>query len=98
LEGIDPFVKAVIFNPDGTVRFYLKPPVLISHKYKEYEKRVGAEEAIDSVRFIQPALENIHNKGIVLTMWIGFDDDWFESRNLNTKTGEFGECYGVSRL
>jgi hypothetical protein len=97
LKGIDPSISAVIFNPDGTVRFYLRPPVLVSGKFKEYEKKVGKEVAFKSIEFIQPEIKKVNEKEIV-AMWIGFGYDWFEIRELNLQTGEFGECYGASRL
>ena len=97
LKGNDPSAQATVFNLDGSVGFYLIPPALVSEKYNEYEKHVGVATALKSIDFIQPRIKNVDGN-VKLLMWIGFAYDWFEERELNAKTGEFGECFGTSRL
>jgi hypothetical protein len=77
-------------NGDSTIRHHLCPPDLISEPYKNYEGRVGQENARLSRNFIQPDFMESNSKTFVL--WIGFNFDWYEVRDLDLKTGLFGRC------
>jgi hypothetical protein len=89
---------AAIFNPDGSIRANLAIPDLVSKQYKLYEKKVGKQKALDSIKFLTPFIRKMDNREEVIAMTIGFDYDKFEIRELNPQTGEFGKCLGVSRL
>jgi hypothetical protein len=97
LKDSDSSAEATVFNLDGSVRFYLIPPALVSDEYKKYEKKVGADEAVGSIYIIQPEIKIVDGNEMVL-LWIGFSYDWFEVREVNVKTGEFGKCFGSSRM
>jgi hypothetical protein len=84
-----------IVNGDGTVKFYLKPPNIDSDRFTIFLEKVGEKEAFSSLRYIQLG-ERISNTTI--TVWIGFDWDWFEVKELNLTTGEFGESKMTGRL
>lgn len=87
----------IIMNGDATVRFHICPPDLISEQFKKYEDRVGKAEASKSIRLIQPDLYESTSSNI-LVIWIGFNYDWYEVRELDVKTGQFGKCLRAARL
>lgn len=84
-----------IINSDGSLRFNLKPPSLTSDAFKKYLDKVGEKEAMDSLRYVQ--LGESLNK-TTITIWIGFDWDWFEVKEFNLVTGEFGASKITGRL
>lgn len=84
-----------IINGDGTIRFILKPPKPNSDRYRLFADKVGEREALNSLRYVQLG-EKINNTTI--TVWIGFDWDWFEIKELNLNTGEFGASIMTGRL
>ena len=84
-----------VINGDGTIKFNLKPPKLNSVRYKMFADKVSEREALRSLRFIQLG-EKINNTTIAV--WIGFDWDWFEIKELNLMTGEFGVTKMTGRL
>jgi hypothetical protein len=88
--------NVIVINGDTTLRFQLCPPELISEQYKNYEGKVGKEKASNSKVFIQP--DFYESSGNLLSIWIGFNYDWYEVREFNLKTGEFGRCLRASRM
>lgn len=91
LNDIPPSYNAAIFNADGSVRRFLIPPLLLSDKYIEYEKKEG-KEALKSIEFLWPT----YFKG-TLVVCIRFNYDWYEIRELDPDTGKFGKCFGATR-
>lgn len=92
-----PPCNVIVLNGDGSVRFKICPPKLISDAFNEYETKVGTKEALSELRFIQPEIIKQQSTEI-FTLWIGFGFDWYEVRELNLKTGEFGKCIRAARL
>lgn len=82
-----PPLDASILNPDGTIFKTLKLPKLISPLAAQYYK--GIKYPI-SMYFESVQRIKINSKSF-LTMKIGFNRDWWESRVINPETGEFGE-------
>ena len=83
--------NGVIYNADGSIHLQLKVPKLISPLAKQRAPFMNYEAPLklyfDRVRWAK------NGKGEVITaVQIGFDRDWLEERELNTETGEFGEC------
>ncbi len=85
--------NAAIFNPDGTSRTQIMKPELASDEYRKYKQGLSSQEK-DEQFFLQPHL----NKQGNLTLWISFNQDWFEIREVNAQTGQVGKCLGASRL
>ena len=95
-EYIPPCNVAII-NGDGSIRYKLCPPKLISKAFAEYEERVGTKDALRELRFIQPETVKQGTEEL-FTLWVGFGFDWYEVRELDVKTGEFGKCLRAGRL
>ncbi|MFZ2906186.1 MAG: hypothetical protein WAZ98_08290 [Cyclobacteriaceae bacterium] len=84
-----------ILNENGTIRFNLKPPIPITPTYLKFKDKVGDKDATASLRFVQFG-DKVSETSI--SIWVGFDYDWFESRQLDLKTGEFGPSNLTGRL
>jgi hypothetical protein len=92
-----PPCNVIILNGDGSLRHRLCPPIPISEAFNKYESNVGSKEALSEIRFVQPEIVKLgHNE--LFTFWIGFDYDWYEVREFNLKTGEFGKLIRSARL
>lgn len=92
LADVSPNSGAMLLNPDGSVRYKLEIPELLSEKYKAFEAKQGIERARQSTDFL-----NFYVKNGQIYFWIGFDYDWFEIREFDPTIGKFGKCVGVSR-
>jgi hypothetical protein len=92
-----PPCNVIVLNGDGSVRLKLCPPKLVSDAFLAYEKKVGPVKAVEDIRFIQPEIIHDGNKEEFF-LWIGFAYDWYEVRQLNLKTGEFGKCLRSARM
>lgn len=87
--------NVIILNANSTLRHHICPPELISEAYKKYEQRVGREKALKGKFFIQPDFSD--STGNMLSIWIGFDYDWYEVREVDLQTGKFGRCLRAAR-
>lgn len=77
--------NAVIYNADGTFYRQLQTPELISDLAKKSRLK-PFELFFDGVSWAKDS------KGDTITsVRIGYNRDWWESRVLNSETGEFGE-------
>jgi hypothetical protein len=85
------------YNDYKPVRLKLCPPKLVSDAFLAYEKKVGPVKAVEDIRFIQPEIIRDDNKEAFF-LWIGFAYDWYEVRQLNLETGEFGKCLRSARM
>lgn len=84
-----------IINGDGTVKFNLRPPRLTSDQFKKFEDKVGESKAFETLRYVQLG-EKVSETTI--TVWVGFNYDWFDVKELNLVTGEFGDSKMTGRL
>gem|GEM_PF-2840047 len=96
LRDSDSSHGAAIFNPDGSTRVKLTFPKLISPEYLFHERVAGPEKATKDLRFINCFFKQELNQEKLL-FWIRFKYDFFEVREVDRQTGEFGRCLGVSR-
>jgi len=88
--------NAVIYYPSGEVKLRLQVPELISDLGKEKNKYINNGSAN---RWFEMAGWSITSaKDVVLTMWVGFADDFFEERIVDPATGEFSECLKSGKL
>ena len=92
--------NAVIYNLDGSIHKVLSPPKLISELAI---KRLGKDNppmafAPDSIYFNHVNWQKDSSGNVVTSIWIGYDREWHENRELNPHTGEFGQCLGSGRL
>jgi len=86
--------NAVIYNPDGSFRMRIEvPDELLSSNAKRIKPRK------DKCFFFQAGWA-LNSKGEkVNSIWIGFaNGEYFEVRELNTETGEFGELLTYGRM
>lgn len=81
--------KLKILNADSTIRFDLTPPIPIS----EQSKKVKTKDW--DLRFLNFG-EKISKT--IVSVWIGLGWDWFEVRELDLTTGEFGALKLSGRL
>ncbi|GAL86827.1 hypothetical protein MYP_4057 [Sporocytophaga myxococcoides] len=96
LEGLVSPYDACIFNANGSVRVHLIPPKLISEEFKEYEIKVGKIESQKNIRFLWPYYFKKDGHDF-LVIAVGFNNDWYEIRELNPNTGKFGQCFGATK-
>jgi hypothetical protein len=85
--------NAVVYNQSGELKMILHIPELISDLGKEKTKQGKHNCWFEMVGWSKNSTQQI-----VLTMWIGFADDFFEERTLDPESGEFGECLRTGRL
>jgi hypothetical protein len=87
--------NAVIHNGDGSVFKQLSPPTLVSDLAKEQHERKPNGPYLLYFRNVFWA----NNKAgeVVACISIAYNRDWHEDRELNTETGEFGECLNSGR-
>lgn len=96
LLGIELSHGAIIFSSDGSIKKKLEMPQLISLDYKTYEKKVGLSKAKEDLRFINCYfIKDADSEKLI--MWVRFKSDFFEIREVDKNTGEFGQCLGVSK-
>jgi hypothetical protein len=83
--------NAILYNADGSIHLQLKVPGLISDLAKKRSRFLNYESPLRT--YFDNARWDKNSKGeLVSAVRIGFDRDWLETRELNSDTGEFGEC------
>jgi len=89
--------NALIYNSDGTIRFQLTMPKLIS---KLAIDMLSESDLLNKQGFWFDSVfwNKDSNGNMVTSVWIGFKGEWFEERILFTNTGEFGECLSSGRF
>lgn len=84
--------NAVLYNADGSMYKPLTVPPLISDLAKQKKSQYCNLPAPYGPFFQNILWEKNAIGEIVNEIQIGFGRDWYESRVLNSETGEFGEC------
>lgn len=87
--------NAVIHNGDGSVFKQLSSPALVSDLAKQqHERKPNGPFMV----YFENVLWKFTRIGeVVACISIAFNRDWHEDRELNTETGEFGECISSGR-
>jgi hypothetical protein len=93
----EPPCNVIVLNGNGSLRHKLCPPSPISEAFTRYEAKVGIREAASEIRFVQPEVI-MRDGNDLFTFWIGFNYDWYEVREFDLKTGEFGRLIRSARL
>ena len=92
--------NAVIYNADGSVHMQLKAPEPISELSKTQTRNMTETRDFNPPHrlYFDRVLWAKNNEGETITVVkIGFDRDWWEERELNPVTGEYGKCLGSGR-
>jgi hypothetical protein len=87
--------NAAIHNADGSVYMQLSPPQLISDLAKQQQER--DPKGPFKVHFEDVSWQYNNSGEVVVCISIAYNRDWHEDRELNTETGEFGECLNSGR-
>jgi len=83
--------NALIYNANGSIHLQLKVPKPISELAKPQERFINYGDPM-SLHFDNVDWRKNSKGEIIIAIRIGFARDWFEDRELNPETGEFGEC------
>jgi hypothetical protein len=89
--------NGVIYDSNGKKIMQLKVPELISPIAKERKSRMKNYNPKDDASFRGVYWSYDHEGNLSTIVTIDFDWEWWESRVLNPKTGEFGECLSSGR-
>ncbi len=83
--------NAVVYQADGSIKFQLQMPSLISEVAR---KQVGSMKSggIFDEYFEKVDWDTDSNGQTQIAITIAFNQDWWEKRILDTKKGTFGEC------
>ena len=85
--------NAVVYNEDGTVHLTLTCPVPLSELIRKSARYVSARARQQTKLYIAGAVWKRNEQGeVVMAINIEFDEEYYETRELNYATGEFGAC------
>jgi hypothetical protein len=86
--------NAAIYNADGSLVMQLDEPILTSHYWKNYGRRLNDP----SLSYDRIIWHNLKDHGMVINIRVGFNRNWYEDRVLNVTTGKLEDVIGCGRF
>jgi hypothetical protein len=83
--------NAVVYNEDGTVHLTLACPEPISELIKKNARYLRSRQQA-KLYIVGAVWKRNEQEDVVMAINIEFDDEYYEARELNYATGEFGAC------